>query len=212
MGKLHDAITRSAERAIEKDGRWLICETGIVAENEDPDNQHRIKVILPSIAGEEVYDDWVRPAPFCMGDGLGLVMIPPRGSEVLVTGVLGQKYNLCYHGAVYNEEMAIPAELGIDTPGIKVPENLSFIVGMQLLLQAENMRLVASQLLHAEAETIESIANDLNKVSGDEVRIEGATKVKVVGQTIEITGGAVKITGTSIKLFNRTVNPVGPSI
>lgn len=241
MGGLYKEAAKGVANGIDQDGRWLIFESAIVAENEDPEKLHRIKVVIPSIDEDLVYDDWVRPAGVCLGNQLGTVIIPPKGSEVLVTGVLGQKFNLVYTGAIYNEEMSIPAELGIDTPGIKVPKNLSLIAGLIGLLQAQNIRIIAEALARMSGQNTEVIATALAKMSGQNTEVVAQQLAKMLGATatvqasgtallkggqvniqggtitlsngnISIQGGSVSINGSSVTIRGRPVSPVGPPI
>lgn len=108
----------------------------IVAENEDPERQHRVKVVIPSIDEDIVYDEWARQMVFCMGQGYGSVFIPPVGSEVVLFGQLGQKFNLFY-ASVYNEEMEIAADFEDSTiSGFRVPGDLAMIADLDMQLRA----------------------------------------------------------------------------
>lgn len=120
---------------------WLSGVTGIVAENEDPDRQHRVKVIIPSIDEDNVYDEWARQMVFCLGNGFGSVFIPPVGSEVVLFGQLGQKFNLFYAG-LYNEEMQIAADFEDSTvSGFRVPGDMKMIADLDMQLRAGRMSL-----------------------------------------------------------------------
>ena len=138
---LYAEIRKGADRSIEADGRWLIAETGIVADNEDPDRQHRVKVIIPSIDEDNVYDEWARQMVFCLGNGFGSVFIPPVGSEVLLFGQLGQKFNLFYAG-LYNEEMQIAADFEDSTvAGFRVPGDMKMIADLDMQIRAGRLSL-----------------------------------------------------------------------
>ena len=50
--------------------------TAIVAENQDPELQHRVKVVIPSIDEDMVFDEWARQMVFCLGNGFGTAFIP----------------------------------------------------------------------------------------------------------------------------------------
>lgn len=244
MGKsLYKSLSRTIRSHASDDNRWVFSESAIVADTNDPEKRHRIKVSIPTIDEDLVYDDWIAPAtPFSFGDGFGSVFLPKVGIEVLITGVLGQKYNFVYHGAVYNEENKAP-ELGENTQGMKVPGNLTFIAILLMLLQAQNIRMIAEQLAHIEAQNIEIFAEQLAKMTGQNTEVEADQLAKMQGSQAEVTaenqltihggtvtvnsdgsitiqgggaitiqGTAIQITGSSIKLFNRTVAPIGPTI
>ncbi len=221
--KLARATRKNAGSEIARSDRWLTCESAIVAENVDPDKLGRIKVIIPSIDEDMMFDDWVVPAAsHCMGNGFGMLMIPPKGAEVIVSGVLGQKFNLIYHAAVYNEEMKAPEELNPDRPGFKVPKDFWLIVGELMKVQAQSIEMVASQLAKLEAATIQSLASGENKLRGGTVKIEadGAITINGASVTIQPNGnvtinptGNVAIAPTgNLTLNGRTVNKMGPAI
>lgn len=234
---IYDEHLKGSRNAIDANGDWLKCEFARVAENEDPEMQGRIKVVIPSIDPDNVFDEWVMPiASHCLGNGFGMLMIPPKGAEVMISGVLGQTKNLVYHAAVYNDDFLAPEELTPDTAGIKAPANLSFIAILLLLIKAENVELYATELLKQTAEDIEITATATNAITGEQVELAAGDKLTAVGNEIEIAAdGSLKINGgtvvvdasgsitikgdsvtinptTSLKLFNRTVNKIGPAI
>lgn len=229
--ELYKALAKAAGQQIAKKDRWLVNEYAIVAETDDPENQHRIKVVIPSINEDEVYDEWVRPmTPFSMGDGFGLVMIPPKGSEVSITGVLAQKHNLSYSSAVYNEETRKSDQLGPDTAGIHVPANLKFIAELLATLQGENVDVIALQLARMTGEDADVIANALVTVQGQNATIAADQAVAVMGNTVTLHAdgsitiqandnisisatGNVTVSATGIlRLGTRIVNKIGPTI
>lgn len=227
---IYRELLQAGAQAIENDGRWVFNEAAIVADIEDPDKQHRIKVIIPSIDEDLVFDDWVRPlTPFALGDGFGFTFLPEKGAEVAISGVLGQMRNLFYHGAIYNEEVRKAEQLDKDTPGIKVPKNLSFLVALLLKMTARNWQAIIEQLAHLEAENIEAFASALNKMTGQNIESLAEQLNKMTGQTIEQTasgqltvhggtvqvnsdgsitiqgGGAITIQGTSIQITGSSI-------
>jgi Type VI secretion system/phage-baseplate injector OB domain len=91
--------------------RWMVAYWGIVAVNVDPENQDRIKVVIPSINESEICDKWVRPMiRFCGPKGFGDSHRQTVGTEVLLFGRGGQKHNLFYV-PVYNEDYLVPVRL-----------------------------------------------------------------------------------------------------
>lgn len=122
------------------DDRWLVCVEGIVAINEDPENQHRIKVVIPLLDENSIYDKWVRQMGCYVGsNGFGSFFLPPLGSEVVLFGRLGQKHNLFYM-SVYNEDFEVPAdfrnESGSDAVcGVRAPGDLKIITEADMQLR-----------------------------------------------------------------------------
>jgi hypothetical protein len=235
MSKLYKETNQSAKNAIAEDGTWLFGVPAIVAENADPERQHRVKVIIPSIDEDLYFDEWARQMVFCLGNGFGSAFIPPKGSEVVLFGQLGQKFNLFY-ASLYNEEMIMPE--GYDDEnnvGVHAPGNVIFIAELLAKIQAQNFDAIIAQTARILANNIESNAQQLNKVLGNQVRVEaqqstlvkgnqvqvqatnqvqvnGATITVAANGNISIQGENVAIAGSSIKLHGRTVNPVGPPI
>jgi hypothetical protein len=110
---------------------------GIVAVNEDPEHQHRIKVIIPFLDESSVFDKWIRPiGVFVLGPGYGSFFVPPLGSEVTLFARLGGKHNLFYASA-YNENFVVPADFR-DTAvsGFRVPGELKLISELDLQLRS----------------------------------------------------------------------------
>jgi hypothetical protein len=109
MRNLYHKSKKASRETNDNEFRWLMGVTGIVADNEDPEAEHRIRVIIPSIDKDKIFDEWVRQLIPCMGAGFGMVFIPPVNSEVVLFGQIGQKFNLFYSG-VYNETHKIPPD------------------------------------------------------------------------------------------------------
>jgi len=123
--------------------RWLIGVEGIVAINEDPENQHRIKVVIPSIDSDHIFDKWVRQiGAYVGGPGFGSFFMPANGSEVVLFGRLGQKHNL-YYQSVYNEDFPVAMDFRNDDggsgggaiSGIRAPGDLKIITEYDMQLR-----------------------------------------------------------------------------
>lgn len=148
---LFTSVSKGSREVAAENDRWFTAEIGIVADNNDPDRQHRVKVIVPSIDENMVWDDWARQMVLCMGNGYGSVFIPPVGSEVLLFGGLGQKYNLFYAG-LYNEEMEIAADFEDETvSGFRVPGDFKIIAELDGQLRAGRMSIEADSVIHIVA-------------------------------------------------------------
>lgn len=211
MANLYLASKQSAQSAIADDGRWLTGVSGIVAENNDPEKQHRVKVIIPSIDEDLIYDEWARQLVFCLGNGYGSAFIPPKGSEVVLFGTLGQKFNLFY-ASVYNEEMLMPEGYPDEmTVGVSAPGNLHFIARQVAKILAQNIEINAQQLTKVSGNNVQVQASAESLLKGDSVKIEGST-ISISQGNISIQGGNVTIAGDSVKIHGRTVNKTGPAI
>jgi len=220
MNNIYDEMTKQAQQAFSDEGNWLVGVTGIVADNADPDKQHRVKVVIPTIDEDVVYDEWARQMIFCLGNGYGSAFVPPKGSEVVLFGQLGQKFNLFY-ASLYNEEMLMPAGLEDENNvGIKVPGNLSFLAVLLAKIEAQNIHLIASQLAKMTGENTEVIAQQLSKTTGQSVDSIASGTNRLIGQTVQIngdgsitiTGGNVSINGSNVTIRGRQVLASGPPI
>ena len=89
---------------------WVVALEAIVAINNDPEHQHRIKVVIPTIDENEICDKWVKRIVWWSGaSGYGDFHPPEIGSEVILFGRLGQKHNL-YYASVFNEDFLVPPD------------------------------------------------------------------------------------------------------
>ncbi len=208
--KLYKETNKSAKNAIDETGNWLMGVPGIVADNQDPENQHRVRVIIPSIDEDMIFDEWARQMVFCLGNGYGSAFIPPKNSEVVLFGQLGQKFNLFY-ASLYNEEMLMPSGYKNElTVGIHAPGNLIFIAEQVAKIQANNIELIAAQVAKMLANNVEITAQSAALLKGSQVNVQG--NITMSNGNIKITGGNVEIKGSSVKIEGRTVRKSGPPI
>jgi hypothetical protein len=128
---------RSASGAGNDQDQGLQGLEGIVAVNEDPEHQHRIKVIIPLLDPHAVFDKWIRPiGVFVLGAGYGSFFVPPLGSEVTLFARLGGKHNLFYASA-FNEDFVVPADFRDPAVcGIRAPGELKLISELDLQLRS----------------------------------------------------------------------------
>lgn len=77
------------EEGIEAAGRYYGVYHGIVTSNNDPEKRGRLKVKIPSIFGEDVFDKWVYGKAIYNGDNIGIFAIPTIGSGVFITFMNG---------------------------------------------------------------------------------------------------------------------------
>lgn len=211
MGRLSQELKKIGSDAIAENGTWLINESAIVADNNDPENQHRIRVIIPTIDENLIFDEWARPSAFCLGDGFGSVFIPPVGSEVLVTGRLGQKYNLSYV-STYNEEHFTPAELDKNKSGIKSPKDLYFIASEVAKILAQDAFVIAQNLAKIQGENVKIEAAQSLQMNSNQIQVQGATVTINSDGSLTIQGNNISISGNSVTIHGRVVNKIGGAI
>lgn len=149
MGNLLDHI--DGKDARERD-HWVTGIEAIVVVNEDPENQHRIKVVIPSIDENNINDKWVRQmGVHVLGPGYGSFFIPPIGSEVVLFGRLGEKHNL-YFMSVYNEDYIVPPDFADSTvAGVRAPGELKHIAELDYQLSAGRIVIEADATVRIKA-------------------------------------------------------------
>lgn len=143
MRNSYQEANLSGSEAVREDGGWLMGVPAIVADNADPLKMHRIRCLIPSIDEENIYDIWIRQLVFCLGNGYGSFFIPPLGSEVVLFGQIGQKYDLFY-ASVYNEEHFMPPDCEDETvAGVRVPGDLKLIADCDTQVRAGRVEIEA---------------------------------------------------------------------
>ncbi|MDQ4119860.1 MAG: phage baseplate assembly protein V [Acidobacteriota bacterium] len=147
MKQLYPKHKKAFRENVENEMNWMFGVPAIVADNEDPERQHRIRVIIPSIDDKKIFDEWARQLIPCMGNGFGMVFIPPVNSEVVLFGQLGQKFNLFYAG-VYNETHEIPPDFvrpdGVQDQtiaGFRVEGDAKLIAQLDFQIRAGRLRI-----------------------------------------------------------------------
>lgn len=77
------------EEGIEAAGRYYGVYHGIVSDNNDPEKRGRLKLKIPSVFDDDVFDKWVYGKSIYNGDDIGIFAIPTIGSGVFVTFMNG---------------------------------------------------------------------------------------------------------------------------
>lgn len=133
---------KGTKQANGDDDRWLVAVPALVADNNDPERRHRVKVRIPSIDEEQVFDEWCdQMGVYVGGNGFGSFFLPPIGSEVRVFGMLGQKYNLAYL-CVYNEDYIVPPDFQSEAVcGFRTPGDYKQITELDYQLRAGRARI-----------------------------------------------------------------------
>ena len=121
---------------------WLIGVPGIVADNEDPEHMHRVRVIIPSIDEDEIYPVWCKKlVGFTGAPGYGDFNPPALDSEVMLIGELGEKHHL-YYAPVFNETHIVPADFRSPTVyGFRVPGDYKSIVELDHQIRAGRLHI-----------------------------------------------------------------------
>jgi hypothetical protein len=130
------------QREIARSQNWFQCVMAIVADNNDPDNQHRIKVIIPIIDQQKVQNEWVRQmGGFAGSGGYGNFDIPKMGSEVMLFSEFGQGENIFYL-CVYNENNDVPGDFQDETTrGLRSDCDYKIITEGDFLIRAGSLKI-----------------------------------------------------------------------
>ncbi|HXH78131.1 phage baseplate assembly protein V [Nocardioides sp.] len=96
-------------------GRWYGVYPATVSDNQDPDGQGRVRVVLPwAPDGSESYDAWARLATTMAGNARGTWFIPEIDDEVLVGFGAGSPDHPYVVGALWNGQDAAPEAIDSD--------------------------------------------------------------------------------------------------
>jgi uncharacterized protein involved in type VI secretion and phage assembly len=96
-----DDLLRTLLAPPDSDGRFFGVVVGIVTNNRDPDNMHRVKVRFPWLdLDHESY--WARIATAMAGNGRGTYFLPEADDEVLVAFEHGSLEHAFIIGALWN--------------------------------------------------------------------------------------------------------------
>ena len=77
------------EQGLEQTGRFYGLYQGIVMENEDPEKRGRLKVKIPSVLADQVFEKWIYGKSIFNGNTICIWAIPSVGSGVWITFING---------------------------------------------------------------------------------------------------------------------------
>jgi uncharacterized protein involved in type VI secretion and phage assembly len=83
------------------DGKWYGVVVGVVTNNKDPDNMHRVKVRFPWL-NQDDDSNWARIANPMAGNGRGVYFLPEVDDEVLVAFEHGSVEHPYVIGSLWN--------------------------------------------------------------------------------------------------------------
>ena len=99
MERLVKLINKVVTKGLEPFGIYYSFYTGIVLDNNDPDNLNRIKVAVPGVYGETAFPEWVQPRSVFAGVNFGMQILPQKGDLVQITFSQGNpRYPRWEHG------------------------------------------------------------------------------------------------------------------
>lgn len=99
MKSLAQLVKNIAYSGLELFGRYYSDYRAFVVDNEDPENMHRLKLIIPEIAADQVYDYWAYPKDVWGGKDYGIQVLPQKADLVWVSFERGNpEVPIWFHG------------------------------------------------------------------------------------------------------------------
>ena len=188
MGQEFFRKVNNRSRAHDERADWFSAVAATVVEC-DPETL-AVKVIIPVLDENDVYDEWVTPLVGWVGtDGYGPVNPPAIGSEVVLFSELNDGETLFYLSR-YNEEYRVPGEFSDGARGLKtetayrlLADLLIEIISQQrILIQAANQVDVKADQVNVEADQVEIQASLIRLLGGENDVLRGeAGKIGFLG-------------------------------
>lgn len=180
---IHADLIRSLFEPAHGDGRLFGVVVGIVTNNRDPENMHRVKVRFPWLNREDE-SNWARVASAMAGNGRGAYFLPEVDDEVLVAFEHGSVEHPYVIGSLWN---------GRDAP----PENNSDGANNNRAFKSRSGHIV--RLCDRSGQESVEIIDKTGKnrivisTSGNKISIEAQGDITMTSQTGKVTISAVGI-------------------
>lgn len=206
-------------------GRFYGLYPALVTDVSDPDNQGRVKVVLPwaSDPSGGRYEAWARLATLMAGNGRGTWFIPDVSDEVLVGFEAGDPRRPYVLGALWNGSDAPPESMdGAGKNALKVIRSRN---GVKITLDdtdgTETLQLEtpagqtvtlkdgpgAIEVKDANGNTVKLESSGITittssklSVSATTVEISAASKLSVTSGAVEFSAGSFKVTSGTVEL------------
>ena len=220
LGRRSDTLRELLVDEPTRPARW-IAMTGIVTNNNDPDNMGRVKIKFPWLDGD-IESDWARVVGIGAGDKRGFWCLPEVNDEVCVTFEQGDMARPLVIGGVWNGVDAPPEDVSKVVVNGKVVQRM-FVTraGHKMTFSDENSALIRIEsagghiiLIDDDAAKIEIVTAGGNAIvlddNGRALRIGGSGQISIeASQNIAIKAqgnmdleatGNVTIKGAMIQL------------
>ncbi|MCU1500737.1 MAG: hypothetical protein JWM12_91 [Ilumatobacteraceae bacterium] len=201
MSGAHRGVRPLADELSGPESGWPGVHVAIVTDNQDPDQQGRVKVRLPWApdSGSARYETWARVATMMAGATRGTFFVPDPDDEVLVAFAGGDPRQPIVIGSMWNgsdrpaEEMAIGNRKRTILTGAGVRITLDDTPGaISLLLETPGGQRVKLNDSPATVLLEDSGGNSLKLEPGG-VTVVSAKKVSVKAATVEVEAGMVTV-------------------
>jgi hypothetical protein len=90
MKQLLKFINDFLKYGLEHFGLYYSTYTGYVYDREDPEHMSRLKLVIPTVTGSDVLNEWAFPVGVFAGKGYGTQVLPKRGDVVKVRFYMGK--------------------------------------------------------------------------------------------------------------------------
>ncbi|MDF2177355.1 phage baseplate assembly protein V [Aliiglaciecola sp. CAU 1673] len=213
--------------AEEQTRRYYGKYRGFVVDNQDPERRGRLKVVVPSVLGQQD-SGWALPClPFGGLTNQGLFMIPEIEAQVWVEFEEGNVDHPIWVGVFWQQESDIPEEAALDEPTTRIirtpsghvlqfddasgeeqfrlahPAGTEMTIDPQGTVKTED---AAGNTLTLDAESNEIVLEDANgnrlkmDRSGTEIKDANGNKVVMSASGIEVEGTKVVIKGAMVDI------------
>lgn len=164
-------------------GKFFGVVVGVVTNNRDPENMHRVKVRFPWLNGDDE-SNWARVATPMAGDGRGLYFLPEVDDEVLLAFEHGCVEHPYVIGALWNGKDSAPED---NSDGENNNRSIKSRSGHLIRL--------CDRSGQESIEIVDKTGN--NKIviatSGNKISIEAQGDIDITSQTGKLTLSAVGI-------------------
>lgn len=121
---IHDFL----KYGLEHFGLYYSTYTGYVYDREDPEHMSRLRLVIPTVTGSDVLNEWAFPVGVFAGNGYGTQVIPQRGDVVKVRFYMGKISKPQWeHGYFARGEKPIDIQ-GYDNYWFKTPSGHLIII------------------------------------------------------------------------------------
>lgn len=182
-------------------GRFYGVYPAVVADNQDPDGQGRVKVRLPWAAdtGDQEYAVWARLATLMAGNERGSFFIPDEGDEVLVAFAGGDPRQPFVMGSLWNGKDAPPAAIDRDNNkkvlrsrnGLKI--TLDDTDGQEsVIIETPGAQTITLKDGPGELELKDSNGNTIHFESSG-ITIQSSSPVQVTAAQVKLSASMVQV-------------------
>ena len=188
-------------------GKWYGVYPALVTDIKDPDDQGRVKIVLPGLAGQSLYEDpkrggyWARLATLMAGNNRGSWFIPDVDDEVLVAFEGGDPSHPYVIGALWNGRDSPPESM--DGQGNNRRKILQSRNGVKITIDdtdgMESLKLEtpAGQIITlkdgSNSIKIEDSNGNIIQFGSNGIRLNASNKLTVSASQVEITAGGVSV-------------------